>query len=134
MARLDVAADRVAGTRRLDVGLERRDGFGAWAWPDGRVRVTPALVHALDDDALAAVLAHELAHLRLGRHGRPSAVAGDAASSDVEHEADRIGCAILVERGIAPAAMVGMLRVLARGAALDLTDRIDAAARACIAP
>ena len=134
MARLDAAAARIRGDEAIDVGLERHAGLGAWAWSDGRIRVTPALVDALDADALAAVLAHELGHLRLGRWDLvAAAVGGDPGSLDVEREADRIGCAILAERGIDASAMIVVLRTLARGGALDLTARIAAAERACTA-
>jgi len=128
--RLDVAAALVRDGDPLDVGLEHRGGLGAWAWPDGRVRITPALVDVLDAEELAAVVAHEMGHLRGGHrlHG-PGAVGGVSETAEVE--ADRIGCGILAARGIAPGAMVRMLRALARGTGLELSARIVAAERSC---
>ena len=61
------AADGVATPR-----LELRDGGfigpNAFALPGGVIVVTDQLVQLLDDDEVAAVLAHELGHLR-HRHG-----------------------------------------------------------------
>jgi Zn-dependent protease with chaperone function len=45
-----------------------RRGLGAWAWPGGRIEVSRALIDRLDDEQLAAALAHELGHLLDGGH------------------------------------------------------------------
>lgn len=118
------------------VELSRRPGLGAWAHRAGRVEVTPALVDLLDDDELAAVVAHELGHLVAGGHVR--GVAGLAGEGDVagEERADAIGCRLLAASGRPPAALPRMLRRL--GPAIgnhDFRARADAAAAgACAAP
>jgi Zn-dependent protease with chaperone function len=129
--RLDVAARRVAPEGRLDVALSPRSDAGAWSWPDGRIRVSRPLVAALDDDELAAVIAHELGHLALGASGPVHSVAGTDRHLAAEVAADRAGCALLAARGVRPAAMVRMLERLALVASLDLEARILAAAEAC---
>lgn len=131
--RLRMGADRALGPGTSDVGLASGSGFGAWAWPGGRIRVSAAMVDVLDGDELAAVLAHEVGHLQGGTtHPPPAAVAGDDPRADeAEMRADAAGCAILAARGIPPAAMVRMLRQLARHARLDLSARTAAAERTC---
>jgi len=85
-------------------------GLGAWAWPDGRIEVSRALVDRLDEEELAAALAHELGHLLDGGHlpvgtaglddGPPLGLRGAAGADEAEARADRIGCALLARRGI----------------------------------
>lgn len=94
--------------------LSRREEFGAWAWPEGRIAVSPALVDHLDDDALAAALAHELGHLLDGGHLRATPHALDGAGEDVERRADRIACCLLARRGVPGEAMARMLATVAR--------------------
>jgi predicted Zn-dependent protease len=90
----------------------RRD-LGAWAWPDGRIEVSRALVDRLDDDELRAAIAHELGHLidRGHLHGAPKALAGEAA--DLERRADRIACTLLCNGGVPVDAMGRMLGTIA---------------------
>ena len=77
-----------------------RKGLGARAWPDGRIEVSRALIDRLDDEELAAVLAHELGHLLDGGHLPvstaglddlpPLGLRGAAGSDEAEPRADRI--------------------------------------------
>jgi Zn-dependent protease with chaperone function len=130
LARLE-AAGRALGPGPVRVGLAGRPGLGAWAWPDGRIRVTPALVDALDGDALAAVLAHERGHLQAGDAGTDAAaIGGDARDLDAELAADAAGCALLAAHGVPPQAMVRVLETLARDG-VDVALRLAAAARVC---
>jgi len=132
-SRLDAAAASTLPPGLGRVALTDRAGLGAWAWPDGRIRVTAALVDVLDDAELAAALAHEAGHLRAGAPGgEPTAVVGEGRGLDAELAADRAGCALLAERGIDPGAMIRMLEKLAAGAELDLTARIAASRAACV--
>lgn len=94
----------------LEVTLSRRDGFGAWAWPGGPIHVSRDLVDLLDDDELAAVVAHELGHLRGGKQwsGPLASLDGDGGL-ETESRADQLGCRLLVARGIEPTATVRLL-------------------------
>jgi Zn-dependent protease with chaperone function len=101
---------------KLVFRISRRDGLGAWAWPSGTVEITPDLVDALDDDELAAALAHEVAHL-IGddiKHRKRAALA-ESDSEAIERTADRLGCSILADAGLPPDAMVRMLSKVATG-------------------
>ena len=60
------------------------------------------LAEAPDDDELAAVVAHELAHIVLGH--RAAIDAGRARVRDTEEAADALSVALLAEAGIDPAA------------------------------
>jgi Zn-dependent protease with chaperone function len=98
----------------LDVGLSSRDELGAWSWPDGRIRVSRSLVDLLDDEELAAAIAHELGHLLAGGElpDVAAALGGTEWSSDdsaPETQADWIGCRLLAARGESPEALVRML-------------------------
>ena len=126
MAHLDAdRADRVARAAArvapsslrpgfLDVGLSSRHELGAWSWPDGRVRVSRSLVDLLDEDELAAAIAHELGHLLDGGElpGAEAALGGSDPIGDdsgPETRADWIGCRLLAARGGSPEALVRML-------------------------
>ncbi|HEY8517022.1 MAG TPA: M48 family metalloprotease [Candidatus Binatia bacterium] len=116
LERLGRALAPAEGTReRLTFALSSRDELGAWSWPDGRVRVSRALVDLLDDDELAAVLAHELGHLLDGDGASdvPAALAGDQPRRGPEARADAIGCTLLATRGLPAEALPTMLRRLA---------------------
>lgn len=121
-------------SRKLTFHISRRGGLGAWAWQSGRIEITPDLIDALDDDELAAALAHEAAHLKTEVVGmkQPAALA-EPDSETIERAADRSGCSLLVDAGVPPEAMARMLRKVAMGlrkpAMLD--GRIAAAALAC---
>ena len=100
-----------AAVRTVRVSLSDRTGFGAWAWREGEVKVSPALADLLDEEELAGVVAHELAHLLIGGHlGAPAAIDG----GDAEHAADSLGCALLAACGLPPSAMTRMLERLSR--------------------
>jgi predicted Zn-dependent protease len=118
----------------IQFGLSSRRGLAAFAWPDGSVLVTRALADLLDDDQLAAALAHEIGHLVDGGHlaSMPAALAGRPADDDAERHADRTGCALLAAHGRSPAAMQRMLETLAAALGDDvLAGRIAAATDAC---
>jgi hypothetical protein len=131
-----------AATRRLapegEGGIHRvlvaaTDRVGAWSWPDGTVLLTRAVVEGLDDDEIAAVLAHESGHL--------AEDATDAAPRDRSHRspgapdeeaADRSGALMLATRGIDPAAMPRMLRTVAKLAGAETSCGRAALQRAAI--
>lgn len=123
MQRIGAAlAGATAAPERVDLGLSSRDALGAWSWPDGRIRVSRALIDLLDDEALAAALAHEVGHLLDGGHvaGATTALAGAASSgrhdgSGIELRADAIACSLLRARGMSVEALPRMLRTVASG-------------------
>lgn len=137
-------ARTVNAAGEVTFALSSRDELGAWTWPDGRIRVSRALVDLLDDDELRAALAHEVGHLVDGGHVAegPAALSGahDVAGSEVR--ADVVGCRLLRARGAAPEALPRMLRRVA--AELDpaadgpdpamLLRRASAADASCAAP
>lgn len=109
-----------AAAARIDVGLASRDGLGAWSWPDGRIRVSRALVDVLDDDQLHAALAHEIGHLLDAGHvaGEASALAGSGDGtrrdpSGIETRADALACGLLRAHGTPLDALPRMLRTVA---------------------
>lgn len=119
-----------AAPARIDIGLSSRSEPGAWSWPDGRIRVSRALIDLLDDDELRAALAHEMGHLIDATPGkrRPDALDGrrnDGSGSEVR--ADRIACTLLRDSGATPAALPRMLRKVA-AALPDAADGPDPAA------
>jgi len=109
----------VSPSDAITFGLSSRGALGAWSWPDGRIRASRALVDLLDDDELAAALAHEVGHLVDGGHiaGEPAALSGIRGTPGSEARADVLGCRILVELGRRPETLPRMLRTVAAGLA-----------------
>lgn len=132
LGRLVAPPERCGG--KVTFRLSRRGGLGAWAWQAGRIEITSELVDALDDDELAAALAHEAAHLMAEVDGmkQPAALA-ESDSETIERAADRSGCSILADSGIPPEAMVRMLRKVAIGLRKPemLDGRIEHASLVC---
>lgn len=120
---------------RVSVSLVDRKGLGAWAWRDGRIRVTPGLVDLLDDDELAAAVAHELGHLLGGGHvgPAPSSLTGPGGEPG-EQQADAIGCGLLAASGRSPQALRRMLQRLGQAMGGDFAARAAAAATGPCAP
>jgi predicted Zn-dependent protease len=135
LARVERLGQSLLPDARIDWGVSPRKTVGAWAWPDGRVRVSRALVDLLDDDELAAALAHELGHLldRGDLPAPPAALLGGAEGDDPEIRADRIGCRLLAAGGLAPDAMTRMLtKVAACCRSYAFARRIVAARAVCL--
>ena len=119
--RADVALARLSASldgRVIRLTVSDSSTVAAYAWPDGRVLLTRGLVRLLDDDELAAAVAHELGHLLADGHLRTVAALGGArlagpSAADVESRADAAGCGLLSAAGYAPAAMPRMLQKVA---------------------
>lgn len=108
--RLAKAATRLGTRVELEVTLSPRAGFGAWAWPHGPIQVSRDLVDLVDDEELAAVIAHELGHIQNDRHCSGATASLDGSSDlDVESRADEAGCRMLRMAGIEPAATIRLL-------------------------
>lgn len=96
---------------RLSVQVLQTPIVCAYGWPTGHLFVTRGLVDRLDDDELAAALAHEMGHLL--DHGALPMVASLRGccnqNGDAEARADALGAGVLASRGIPTRAMVSML-------------------------
>jgi Zn-dependent protease with chaperone function len=112
-----MVAPREWSAGKLVFRISHRGGLGAWAWPSGKVEITPDLVDALDDHELAAALAHEVAHLIADDivETRQRAALAGSDSETIERSADRLGCSILADAGLPPEAMIRMLSKVAIG-------------------
>jgi predicted Zn-dependent protease len=115
---------------RLAVGNSARPA--AYSWPDGRVLVTRGLLRLLDEEQVAAAVAHELGHLVVGGHvSTPAALGGATAVRDVESRADAAGRELLRVAGYDPGAMARMLQTVAaspdtgRACRARLLDRVE---------
>jgi Zn-dependent protease with chaperone function len=96
---------------------------GAYGWRSGELFVTRALVDLLDDQELAAALAHEMGHLLGDGSARRWAGLSGGSDSDasltVEANADRLGADLLRRHHVPPQAMPRMLAKVARATGLD---------------
>lgn len=100
----------------IDVRVLDSNLMGAFSWAPGDVYLTRRLVGALDDDELAAAIAHELAHLVQDGHldmGPRTLVTPVVA--EPEARADRLGRRLLEQHGVAPEVMVEMLASVSAG-------------------
>lgn len=120
----------------IEVAISRRSEPGAWAWPKGPIHVSRTLVDLVDDDELAAAIAHELGHLQAdGTWRGPLASLEGTNDPGGEARADELGCRLLALRGIPPAATVRLLEKLrASGASSHdaLSGRVARARAACL--
>jgi Zn-dependent protease with chaperone function len=104
-ARAEIALSRLTGGAApgLCVQVLKSDRAGAYAWHDGTLFVTRRLLALLDDDELAAVLAHEIGHLEAADQP-PRALEGDIHADgpaiNAEVRADEAACGLLQKRGI----------------------------------
>lgn len=96
--------------RAVHVHVLESDSIGAYGWPDGNLFVTRGLVDLLNDQELAATVAHELGHLLNDGHLHAVvSLRGCWVSPDAEARADAIGMRLLAGRGVGRDAMVSML-------------------------
>jgi Zn-dependent protease with chaperone function len=129
--RLDRVTSRL-GVAGLEVALSARPEPGAWAWPAGPIHVSRALLAIVDDDELAAAIAHELGHLHAdGTWRGPLAALGNGADGDAEARADEFGCRLLAARGVPPEAAVRLLEKIGASVRGGLADRIARARAVC---
>jgi len=95
---------------RLSAQVLDTDVLGAFGWRDGEIYITRGLADLLDDEELAAVVAHELGHLL--DHGHVRAMVGLQGCKqdlDAETRADVIGIEVLRQQGISSNALPRML-------------------------
>jgi Zn-dependent protease with chaperone function len=111
--RVRTAAERLGlgdATGSVTVRLLDSRRVAAYAWPDGRVFVTTGLVARLDDDELAAAIAHEVGHLTGDGHLTGRAGLGGRPRNGSEADADARGVELLRDRALPTDAMERMLR------------------------
>lgn len=84
----------------MNIHVLNSRSVGAWAWRDGSVIVSAGLVRMMSDDELAAVVAHELGHLRAGGVAMVSAFDGCGAGGKAETRADAEAWRLLVDRHV----------------------------------
>lgn len=122
LARLQAIADRVhrnshLADRQIDIILIENNVFQAYTFGGGAVVFYTGLVERLDDDQLAGVVGHELAHIAAGHIAEETSraivntnapesltpLAGFYGIND-EMEADRVGLVYTILAGYDPAA------------------------------
>lgn len=104
LARLGVDQSHVC------VRMLSNETMGAWTFSDGSIFLTRGLAGALNDDELAAVLAHETGHLQsAGRLPHGAAFDGATGSAGCEERADDAGRALLRSRNIPEASLASAL-------------------------
>jgi Zn-dependent protease with chaperone function len=95
--------------------------IAAYAWPDGSIFLTSALLEMLEFQEISAVIAHELGHLSRSRATRDaSALLGATQPGDDESRADEFACDLLRHSRLAPQTLAAALRKVQ--AASDLSD------------
>ena len=101
--------------RPVHIRISPSTEVGAYAWPGGQIVLTRGLVELLDENELAAAIAHELGHLvEAAPVPPPAALRGHSHGPDVESRADAAGCSLLASAGYPPDAMARMLSKVAR--------------------
>jgi Zn-dependent protease with chaperone function len=103
----------------INVRVLGSDRSCAYAWPGGEVFVTRGLMRILNDDELAAAVAHELGHLMADSTKVTTAATlapRAEAGADEERRADALGAILLERAGVGANQMTRMLeRVADRG-------------------
>lgn len=116
-----LTADTPCG--QVSVFVLASDTVAAHVWPAGEIYVTRGLLDRMDDEELAAAVAHEIGHLLEQNRGFAAvwSLGGAEAASDVEVRADMIGCQLLRSHGLRADAMVRMLEKVRASRCADLS-------------
>ena len=110
---------------KLKVAVLDRDDLSAFSWPGGEMFLSRGLIDSLDDAALSAAIAHEIAHVVHHKHANEvTGLRGNESRLAEEIQADRLGVQLLQAARIPGDAMAKMLeRVLRDG---DLPPQVQA--------
>lgn len=142
--RLEAARDRLLpeGLRsQIKVEVLCASEPAAFSWDDGSVFATNGLLRLLNDDELAAAVAHEVGHVFNNRGGRQVLnLRGRSDAAAAEFEADAAGMSLIEQASIPPASMTTMLVKVRDAAALNsrcrtgMTQRILRLSGRCQSP
>ena len=111
--------------RAASIQVLNTDAVSAFSWRNGRVFVTRGLMDHLNDDELAAVIAHELGHLLSdGQLQTVASLRGCCVDPDREVRADATGLALLRAQGLSAGPMVSMLRMIEKYGSLPPACRL----------
>ena len=115
MERLGVRLARHSGIQgRYQYRLLRSGKLNAASLPGGRVYITRGLYECLEtDEQVAAVLAHEMAHIAARDHFKPRCRSW-AEAVNREVSADCLGAEYLQRAGLEPRAMIEVVRLITR--------------------
>jgi predicted Zn-dependent protease len=109
---------------QLELAVLDRDDVSAFSWPAGYIFVSRGMVDALDDTALSAAIAHEMADVLNHRRAGLAGLRRGEARLTEEVWADRVGVRLMVASGLPRDAMPRMLQdVLRHG---DLPPQVQA--------
>lgn len=98
----------------------------AHAWSDGSIYLTRGLMTAMDDEQLAAAIAHEIGHLLDEDHLMSVSqwsLPGKSLPLDSEVRADWIGCKLLAAQGLTSEAMTRALERVQQWDGLSTTQQ-----------
>jgi predicted Zn-dependent protease len=113
---------------KLEVAVLDRDDLAAFSWPDGHIFLSRGLIDSLDDAALSAAIAHEIAHVLNHKHSNGvAALRGSDARLTEEVRADRLGVHLLQAAGVSGDAMAAMLECVLHAG--DLPPQVQAELR-----
>jgi predicted Zn-dependent protease len=97
---------------------------GAFGWRTGPLVITRGLLESVDDDELAAAVAHEVGHLIGDGHVHAvAALRGCDSSSDAEIRADAVAVNVLSAAGLPESALRRLLEKLSADGRLSASCR-----------
>jgi Zn-dependent protease with chaperone function len=124
-ARADEVSRRLTACcsgRTIRVQVLATNAVSAFSWRNGRVFITRGLMNHLDDQELAAVIAHELGHLLSdGQLQTVASLRGYSDDPDREVRADAAGVGLLKMAGLPPQPMISMLKKVEKYGSLPVT-------------
>ena len=113
-ARVEAVTRKLASRcwgKPITVQVLASDAPCAFSWRTGHVFVTRGLMDSLDDDELAAAVAHELGHLLSdGQLQTVASLRGCSSNQDREAKADAAGIGLLQVCGVPAQSMIRMLQ------------------------
>jgi hypothetical protein len=133
LRRLEATRDRLLREplrSQIRVGVLRSREPAAFSWDDGSVFATRGLLRLLNDDELAAAVAHEVGHVVRNRGGGQVLSLRGHSDATAELEADATGVSLMEQAGVPPASMTSMLlkvrdaAVLAPRGRIEMTQRV----------